>query len=383
MEAQASGMDNMGSGEHVWELLSPFVDGETSADETRFVEKHIANCSLCAGQLALLRATGRSLRKASDAFPSPALFERIACATYEKPTFAERVYGFLRPAPVRMGLGTALAAGLAAVAVLVPFRAGVTPQTDGAGGTMVAAVPHKMGAKPNTARPSVSFAANAALSSQSASLGLAFAQHMGTLPIKAIAAPPAAPIARPVPAATPKSMTAGVLPSLPRFGTRNTAAVTPTVAAVTSRPVATTPKSPAGDARLHPVRKPMVVAMLSPLPGGRGDLTSRSLEKSRLSHPDFKVDAAGPASVAVAPVPVRPDTKPGPALAELTSKASSGGGGAAREAALPSVSHQPSFRLAGTGPKDDNKRGIIQASFDRDAVTSLTGAVPLVTAPVN
>lgn len=371
MEAQISG--NGSSGEHVLELLSPFVDGETSADETRHIEKHLGECSLCASQLAFLRATARSLRRTNDVFPSPALFERIARATYEKPTFAQRVSALLRPAPVRIGLGTAFAAGLVAVA-LVPGRVGVAPQSGDKGS--IAALPTKSAAPAGSHAAPPPTAASAPFSARTASLGLAFAQNMGASLVKTPT--PTVPVA-PVPSSlrTAQIMTAGTLPRslMPRMGVKPTAAVADAAAS----------KIPFSSARLNPVRKPIQITMntnSTPRLWG-GELISRHLPMPRISRPDFKIDVTVPsAAVAAAPIPVRPDIKSADPVLEPTPKVSSGA--SETVAALPYVPAKTDLRIHGLQRREQDKHSVIAVSFDSStSANSLSGSVPIVKAPVN
>lgn len=99
-------------------LLSALVDDEASPDEAARVKAHMASCADCASHFAFLRLTGQAFRQLPDVYPSASLSARIAAATYDKPTFAERIAGWLRPAPVRIGLGAALATGLAMVFIV-------------------------------------------------------------------------------------------------------------------------------------------------------------------------------------------------------------------------------------------------------------------------
>lgn len=99
-------------------LLSAYVDNEATPEEIAQAKLHIAVCADCASHLAFLRLTSRVLSQAPEVFPSVSLSARIAAATYERPTLAERITGWLRPAPVRVGLGAAMAAGLAMVLIV-------------------------------------------------------------------------------------------------------------------------------------------------------------------------------------------------------------------------------------------------------------------------
>ena len=104
-------------------LLSALVDGEASPEEAFRAKSHVLICPNCASHLAFLRLTGRALSQVPEMLPSPSLSARIAAATYERPTLAERIAGWLRPAPVRVALGTMMAAGLALV-LIVPRMGG-------------------------------------------------------------------------------------------------------------------------------------------------------------------------------------------------------------------------------------------------------------------
>ncbi len=99
-------------------LLSALVDNEATAEEVAQARAHLSFCADCASHLAFLRLTGGVLRQAPEVFPSASLSARIAAATYERPTLTERIAGWMRPAPVRVGLGAALATGLAMVFIV-------------------------------------------------------------------------------------------------------------------------------------------------------------------------------------------------------------------------------------------------------------------------
>ncbi|MES2458933.1 MAG: hypothetical protein V4671_00005, partial [Armatimonadota bacterium] len=91
---------------------------EATAEEATRAKAHIVVCPNCASHLAFLRLTGRALSQTPEVIPSASLSSRIAAATYDRPTLAERIAGWLRPAPVRIGLGAAMAAGLALVLIV-------------------------------------------------------------------------------------------------------------------------------------------------------------------------------------------------------------------------------------------------------------------------
>jgi hypothetical protein len=98
--------------ETVRPILSAMVDGEASPEERSLAGAHLPACSPCQSHYAFLRLTKDVLERTPAEFPSRALSERIAAATYARPTFADRLREFLRPAPARLALGTALAAGI-------------------------------------------------------------------------------------------------------------------------------------------------------------------------------------------------------------------------------------------------------------------------------
>jgi negative regulator of sigma E activity len=99
-------------------LLSALVDNEATPEEAVRAKAHTATCDNCASHFAFLRLTGRVLSQTPEVLPSASLSARIAAATYERPTLAQRVAGWLRPAPVRVGLGAAVAAGLTMVLIV-------------------------------------------------------------------------------------------------------------------------------------------------------------------------------------------------------------------------------------------------------------------------
>ena len=103
--------------ETVRPLLSAVVDGEATPTETALAEEHVRGCRACASHLAFLRLSHGVLARTPDSFPPAALAERIAAATYGKPSLATRFLGFLQPAPARYALATALTVGIVAVVV--------------------------------------------------------------------------------------------------------------------------------------------------------------------------------------------------------------------------------------------------------------------------
>ncbi len=112
-------------------LISSFVDGEASSSEIALVQTHLKTCDKCQSHLAFLKLLGPAISHAPMAAPSPMLFERIAKATYDKPTWQQRYLGWLAPLPLRWTVSTGLvAAGVVAVLVaprLIPMASN-TPE---------------------------------------------------------------------------------------------------------------------------------------------------------------------------------------------------------------------------------------------------------------
>ncbi len=390
MEARIAKGDK--KNEHVLDLLSPFVDGETSIDETRHVERHIAACSLCSGQLAFLRATARTMRHASDALPSPALFERIARATYEKPTFGARLSEFLRPAPVRMALGGVLAAGLVA-AVMVPRFATVSQvQPNGSGESAkpdLASVPSPAktvktpAGKPSrlasTSKPAPQ-ATPFALSPQTASLGVSLARNIGrylpssTAPTTSVSKPTARPVAprsvvderstfvkaitQPDPRSNRSVQAPPAAPIVARPKT-NAGSYANTVPAAASRLIRT------GAAKLMTTQNSGLVAAMV-----RNELANRSIA-SRAERPALPKVEAPTAVAAVAPDPVKPTSKP-------------------EETTLPNpiadtprvVARKSGFSLAGSGTGTKNAGFSLISNRENFSALNKDGVVGIVQAPM-
>lgn len=102
-------------------LLSEYIDGEASAADTALIKAHLTQCVACASEVGFLRATNFVVVNGlPDVRPPADLFSRVAQATYARRTWRERLMRALSPAPVRVGLGAALAAGVF-LAVVVPL----------------------------------------------------------------------------------------------------------------------------------------------------------------------------------------------------------------------------------------------------------------------
>jgi hypothetical protein len=89
-------------------LLSAFLDGETTPQERRLVEQHLAGCDSCAAVLQQYRQIGTSIRRLPRPTPPPRLREAVLSQLGTRP---HRALLFARPA--------ASLAGLAAVAAVV------------------------------------------------------------------------------------------------------------------------------------------------------------------------------------------------------------------------------------------------------------------------
>ncbi|GEM_PF-6421821 len=103
--------------ETVRPILSAMVDGEAGAGDVALAEAHLKECRACASHFAFLRLSQQVLARTPQVFPPTSLSERIAAATYARPTFLDRVRGALRPAPARYALATAFTVGIVAVFV--------------------------------------------------------------------------------------------------------------------------------------------------------------------------------------------------------------------------------------------------------------------------
>lgn len=114
--------------EEIRPLISSYVDGEASAEEVALVQKHLKACDKCESHLAFLKMLGPAINHATIAAPSPLLFERIAKATYARPTWQQRYLGWLAPVSLRWTVGSGLvAAGIVAILV-APRVMQVTPE---------------------------------------------------------------------------------------------------------------------------------------------------------------------------------------------------------------------------------------------------------------
>ena len=99
-------------------LLSAYADKETTDAESAQVKKHLAVCASCASEFAFTQAMSGAFSAAPIERPSSDLFERIAAATYARPTLRQKIAQWLAPAPTRWTIGTALAAAITLIVVL-------------------------------------------------------------------------------------------------------------------------------------------------------------------------------------------------------------------------------------------------------------------------
>jgi hypothetical protein len=102
----------------LWRILSEYVDGCATAEDTATVERHVATCTACAADLAFLRTSSAMLRASEPIEPPAGLRDAILAATIERPSAGERVRQafaiLLTPAPVRV-----IAFGAVACAVVL------------------------------------------------------------------------------------------------------------------------------------------------------------------------------------------------------------------------------------------------------------------------
>ena len=80
-------------------LASEYMEGQLDATRRAALEAHLGECKACTELIADLRHALEVCRSAEDLEPTPWLISKILRATVgeRKPTFTERVAGFLRP----------------------------------------------------------------------------------------------------------------------------------------------------------------------------------------------------------------------------------------------------------------------------------------------
>lgn len=123
--------DSSGSGcEAIWDLLSAYVDGETTPVERAVVERHVAGCAECARDIEFLRGATLLLKQTPEVEPPATLRASILAATAHRPHWADRLAAAVRrafaPAPIRYG-SLAAAGAAAAIALIVLWENGGGP----------------------------------------------------------------------------------------------------------------------------------------------------------------------------------------------------------------------------------------------------------------
>lgn len=102
--------------EEIWDLLSLYLDGETTPSETQKVEALIASDARYAREFSLMQRGSQCLQAAPQFEPPTALRTAILAQTIYRPTFAMRVRDILRAmAPHRAVYGFVGAATFAAI----------------------------------------------------------------------------------------------------------------------------------------------------------------------------------------------------------------------------------------------------------------------------
>lgn len=130
-DADHNGEAQMGC-DRIWDLLSAYVDGETTADESALVESHTAQCEACASDLQFLMASSVVLHETAEVEPPAALRDAILAATVNRPTWRERVLAAARNAlsPATLRYGSLAAAGAAATVAFLALRDTSLPPVD-------------------------------------------------------------------------------------------------------------------------------------------------------------------------------------------------------------------------------------------------------------
>lgn len=127
--------------EYLWELLSAYIDGETTPAESSIVEAHLRSDAAYAQDFAFLKAAARQVIQIGEVTPPTELRDAIFAATIYKPTLSRRfaqalgqLQSVISPR-YALPMGT-LAAGILAAFLFVPKTAdnrpsdtNTTPQT--------------------------------------------------------------------------------------------------------------------------------------------------------------------------------------------------------------------------------------------------------------
>src|SRR5206468_942693 len=96
--------------DEIWDLLSPYADGEASAHESAIVVAHVGECSACATNLQFLQSTAVALSQVPEVSPPAYLREAILGATVRRPHWSGRLAEALRTwsgRPMELGLAGA------------------------------------------------------------------------------------------------------------------------------------------------------------------------------------------------------------------------------------------------------------------------------------
>lgn len=147
--------------ERLWELLSAYVDGETTLAEAAIVEAHLRSDAAYAQDFAFMKATARQVVHVGDVMPPTELRSLIFAATIHKPTLIRRfaqAMGQLQSAiSPRHALPIgALAAGVLAAFVFVPRTADNRSESVSTEPSIVAVAPHtNKVVTPNMPKPTV------------------------------------------------------------------------------------------------------------------------------------------------------------------------------------------------------------------------------------
>ena len=132
--------------DQLWNLLSAYVDGETTAAESALVEAHLRSDAAYAQDFAFLKAASRQVIQMGDVEPPMQLREAIFAATVNKPTLSRRLaqaMGQFQAAFLpRYALPTgALAAGVVAAFLLMPRTADTKSGNSDMEPSQIAAIP--------------------------------------------------------------------------------------------------------------------------------------------------------------------------------------------------------------------------------------------------
>lgn len=107
--------------ERLWELLSAYVDGETTSAESAIVEAHLRSDAAYAQDFAFLKATARQVVQVGDVMPPVELRDAIFAATIHKPTLSRRLAQAMGQLQSAISPRYALPVGALAAGVLAAF----------------------------------------------------------------------------------------------------------------------------------------------------------------------------------------------------------------------------------------------------------------------